>query len=268
MNKEDSSIAKWLVTLSYIIMLGTNAAAVLLPLNGLTTQEVSDTYPNLFAPAGLTFAIWSVIYLFLGAFVVYQWLKPAAGSFFSDQKNRKTLRLTFILSSILNSLWLFAWQYLQIDLSVIIMLGLLGVLIYINHLLAKMSFKVIGFICVRVPFGIYFGWITIATIANITAFLVDKEIPLFQNNQVLWTVIILLVGLVIISTTILRNHNIAYGLATLWAYYGILLKHQAADGWNSKYPMIITTVIISLMIIVVVCLYEVVQEIKNQKNVI
>lgn len=268
MNKENSIITKWLVTISYFVMLGTNAAAVLLPLNGLTTQEVSDSYPNLFAPAGVTFAIWSVIYLFLGVFVVYQWLSPTPRSIFYSQKISRSLRLTFIFSSILNSLWLLAWQYLYINLSIVIMLGLLAILIYINHLLAKLSFSKMSFVCVRLPFAIYFGWITIATIANITAFLVDKNIALFQNNQVLWTIIILLVGLVIISATIIRNQNIAYGLATLWAYYGILLKHQASDGWNNEYPQIIITVIFSLVIIVVVCLYEVFKQIKNKKNVI
>lgn len=65
---------KWIVTISYLIMVAANAAAVLLPVNGVTTQEVSDYYANLFAPAGFTFMIWSVIYVLLAAFVVYQWV--------------------------------------------------------------------------------------------------------------------------------------------------------------------------------------------------
>ncbi|OJG75957.1 hypothetical protein RV12_GL000296 [Enterococcus quebecensis] len=247
-------------------MLGTNAAAVLLPLNGMTTEEVSDTYSNLFAPAGLTFTIWSLIYLLLAVFVVYQWLAPTGKSILSDQKISGQLRILFILSSILNSAWLFAWQYLQIDLSVLIMLGLLITLIYINQVLAKASLNKKESIFVRLPFSVYFGWITIATIANITAFFVDKNIDFFQNNQILWTVIILAVGVFIVSWTIIHNQDVAYGLVALWAYFGILLKHQSVDGWNQKYPMIITTVIVCLVILVVVCVYELFLQIKNKKK--
>ncbi|EOH99847.1 hypothetical protein UAW_01000 [Enterococcus haemoperoxidus ATCC BAA-382] len=268
MDKNQSIWSKWVVTIIYIVMIGTNAAAVLLPLNGMTTQEVSDTYPNLFAPAGLTFAIWSVIYLLLAGFVVYQWLKPGKDSVLINQQISKKLRMTFIISSILNSIWLVAWQYLYIDLSVVIMLALLSVLIYINRILANTPLTKKEYIFIRLPFSIYFGWITIATIANITAFLVDKNIAFLQNNQVLWTIVILVIGVMIISLTIIRNHDSAYGLATVWAYYGILNKHQAQDGWNNAYPSIVMTVMICLVILVIVCLYEVVLLSKRKKNVI
>lgn len=268
MNKKESMGTKLLVTIIYIIMIGTNAAAILLPLNGMTTQEVSDTYPNLFAPAGLTFAIWSVIYLLLAGYVVYQWLKPQAQSIMANQQISKKLRILFVISSILNSIWLVAWQYLQIDLSVLIMLALLIVLIYTNHLLANTILTKKDYVFVRLPFSVYFGWITIATIANITAFFVDKNIAFLQNNQVIWTIILLIVGLLIISATIITNRDIPYGLATIWAYYGILNKHQATDGWDGAYPAIITTVIICLVILVIVCIYEFVLLINRKKNVI
>ncbi|MGX7262761.1 hypothetical protein [Enterococcus crotali] len=268
MNKKEFLASKWLVTITYFIMIATNAAAILLPLNGMTTQEVSDTYPNLFAPAGLTFAIWSVIYLLLAGFVVYQWFRPTIQSILAKPKVSVKLRNMFILSSILNSVWLLAWQYLQIDLSVVIMLALLLVLIYVNRILANAVLTKKDYLFVRLPFSIYFGWITIATIANITAFFVDKNLAFLQNNQVVWTVIILIIGVIIISATILRNRDIAYGLATLWAYYGILNKHQATDGWDKAYPIIITTVMISLTILGVVCIYELVLLFKKKKSVI
>lgn len=268
MSKKASIGSKLLVTIVYIIMIATNAAAVLLPLNGMTTQEVSDSYPNLFAPAGLTFAIWSVIYLLLAGFVVYQWLKPTTQSILAESQMSEKLRNLFIISSILNSIWLVAWQYLQIDLSVVIMLALLIVLIYINRLLTTATLTKKDYIFVRLPFSIYFGWITIATIANITAFLVDKNIAFLQNNQVLWTIVILIIGLFIISATIISNQDIAYGLAALWAYYGILVKHQAADGWNGSYPTIITAVIVCLVILVIVCIYELVLLFKRKNNVV
>lgn len=268
MNKTNSSGSKWLVTIIYFVMIATNAAAVLLPLNGMTTQEVSDSYPNLFAPAGLTFAIWSVIYLLLAGFVLYQWLKPSAGSILSNPAVGNKVRNVFIVSSILNSIWLVVWQYLQIDLSVVIMLVLLVTLIYVNRILANEPLTKREYVFVRLPFSVYFGWITIATIANITAFLVDKNIAFLQDNQVFWTVAVLIIGLLIITTTILRNRDIAYGLATLWAYYGILNKHQAADGWDGAYPPIILTVVICLGLLAIVCIYELVLFFKRKKSVI
>lgn len=256
MNQMKKEVYQWLVPIIYVVMIGVNAAAVLLPMNGMTTQEVSDSYSNLFAPAGLTFSIWSVIYLLLGAFVVYQWIKPKKGSILADRQIAHKLRLVFIMSSVLNGLWLVVWQYLYINITIFIMLGLLITLIYCNRMLAMMSLTKSDYFFIRLPFSVYFGWITIATIANITAFLVDKNIAFLQDNQQVWTVVILLVGVAIIGVTIIKNRDIAYGIATLWAYYGILVKHRSADGWNGAYPVIITTVMICLLLISLFCLYD------------
>lgn len=263
MNKNHSSTNKWLVTIMYLIMIASNAAAVMLPINGLTTEEVSNTYDNLFTPTGLTFSIWSIIYLLLAGFVVYQWKKPTSQSILAIPEMNKQLSILFIVSSILNSVWLFAWQYLQIGLSVLIMLALLVVLIYMNRLLVKTNLTKSDYFLIRLPFSIYFGWITIATIANITAFLVKQNLAFLQNHQVTWTVIILLVGVLIISATVIYNHDIAYGITTIWAYFGILIKHRASDGWDGAYPAIITTVILCLIVISLVCLYEITKRIKK-----
>ncbi|MFD2305795.1 tryptophan-rich sensory protein [Enterococcus termitis] len=266
MNEMKTNMSKWLIPIIYVIMIAVNAAAVLLPLNGMTTQEVSDSYPNLFAPAGLTFSIWSVIYLLLAGFVIYQWRQPKSTSILADKTSAQKIRWVFLISSILNSVWLVAWQYLYINTSVVIMLGLLATLIYCNRLLAKANLNTMDYFLVRLPFSVYFGWITIATIANITAFLVDKKIDFLQDNQPIWTVIILIVGVLIISATIIRNRDFAYGLATIWAYYGILNKHQAQDGWNDAYPMIITTVMICLAVIALVCLYDLFLRFKKKSS--
>lgn len=264
MNQKKSR--KWLVTLFYFVMIGTNAAAVLLPINGVTTQEVSDTYKNLFAPAGVTFSIWSVIYLFLAGYVIFQWQKSDNKSILADESKNRLLSNIFILSSILNSIWLVLWQYFLIDFSVIVMLLLLISLIYVNQLLAKAKLTIKDYIFVRLPFSIYFGWITIATIANITAFLVAKNIAFLQNNQSNWTIVILIIGVIIIGVTIIKNRDIAYGIATIWAYAGILIKHQAKDGWDHQYPMIINTVIVSLIIITCICLYVFVLHFLKKNN--
>lgn len=266
MKKNNLFGIKLMVTITFIAMILANAAAVVLPVNGLTTQEVSDKYANLFAPAGITFSIWSIIYLFVAGFTIYFW-KDSSDSVLANKDLKRRLGILVISSSILNSIWLFAWQYLFLSLSVIIMLALLVTLIIINLEIGKYRFNTKEYILVRLPFSIYFGWITVATIANITAFVVSKNITLFQDHQVLWTIIILLVGLVIAGATILKNKNIAYGLIVIWAYAGILIKHQSSSGWNKEYPSVSITVMICLVALIVLCLLQVYLRFKTSNDI-
>lgn len=255
MDQKNSLFTKILVTLTFIFMVGMNMAAVSLPLNGITTQAVSDKYANLFAPAGLTFSVWSVIYLLLTFFVVYQWNPSEKSVLGADKKRSTKIRLLFIISSLLNGIWLVTWQYFQLTLSVIIMLGLLVTLILINNSLQKEPLSLKEAFFLRLPFSVYFGWITVATIANITALLVSKKIALFQNNQVFWTILILAIGVIISGGTIIKNKDLAYGLTVIWAYLGILLKHISATGWNNQYSSIILTVIVCLIALFLVSVY-------------
>lgn len=257
---------KSLVTLSYLAMVAINAAAVLLPINGVSTKQVSDTYANLFAPAGFTFAVWSIIYFLLGGFVVYQWTRPKKQSILSHQSTMKKIRWLFIGSSILNSLWLVAWQYFYLTASVLIMLGLLGILIYTSWLLTKNKLIIKDKLWVRLPFDVYFGWITVATIANITAFIVEKNITLFNHHQELWTLIILVLGGLIICTTTIKEQSVGYGLVGAWAYFGILKQHQAIDGWNSRYPAIIMVATGVLLVIMISCVWTVYSYINQKKK--
>jgi hypothetical protein len=105
---------------------------------------------------------------------------------------------------------------------------------------------------VRLPFSVYFGWITVATIANVTALLVDVGWNRFGISEATWTVVILIVGAVIGISTIRRNRDVAYGLVFLWAYLGIWLKHTSYDGFRSQYPIVIITVISCFVLIVLV----------------
>lgn len=105
------------------------------------------------------------------------------------------------------------------------------------------------------PFGVYFGWITIASIANITTLLVSWGWKDFIFADQIWTIIILLVGAVIASMTTIKERNIAYGLVPIWAYFGIYLKHSSQAFFNKMYPNVITTSLICILIFVIVDLY-------------
>jgi hypothetical protein len=241
-------LVKIFTLISFVVMITVNALANILPINGISTGDVSDAYPNLFAPAGITFSIWGLIYLLLAIYVVYQFLP----------KKKKTealinkINLYFIISSIANAVWIFSWHYRLIGLSLLLMLVILYSLIKISALTNQKSLNVKDKLYVKVPFGVYFGWITIATIANVTTLLVCLGWQNFIFPDPVWTIIILFIGTIIASLTAIREKNLAYGLVPVWAYFGIYLKHNSPDFFNGAYPNIILTTIICIIIFLII----------------
>lgn len=226
---------------AYIVMVTVNVLAIWLPIAGKQTGEVSDSYPNLFAPAGYAFSIWGLIYTLLGIYVVYQlW----------QSKNEIVARVNrlFIFNAFLNAAWIFTWHYDVIWFSVILMVGLLYTLIRTADILRDGKITEKENWLVRLPFSVYFGWITVATIANITVFLVSIGWNKFGLSENFWTIAILLVGAFIASWRTLKDRAIAYGLVPVWAYTAILYRHLAASGFAGKYPAVIGTVALCLLV--------------------
>lgn len=253
--KKTNTFIKVLTTVSFLVMISVNALANILPINGVKTGEVSDSYRNLFAPAGITFAIWGLIYLLLAGYTLYQlgFFQSNTSAFKGNLLNK--VGIYFSLSSIANALWIFAWHYFHIALSVLLMIIILVCLILINQETTKTQLSLREKIFVRLPFSVYFGWITVATIANITTLLVSLGWDGFGISEAIWAIVIIIVGFVIAVATMLKNHDFFYGLVIIWAYAGILLKHMSEKGFNGQYPAIITTVIICLIVLGVVEIY-------------
>lgn len=196
-------------------MIVINYLANALPLNGKTTGQLSDAYPNLFVPSGLTFAIWGVIYILLFAFCVIQFTS-------SHQEIISRIAWLFGMTCIFNGLWIVAWHYERLPMSIIVMLGLLVSLIWINVLVKDLP---VGFI--KGVFGIYLGWICIATIANVTALLVNYGWGRFGIGEQTWTIIMIAAGALIVSLSIWRLSNPFIGLSVVWAFLGIMIRRQA-----------------------------------------
>ncbi|HPR32626.1 MAG TPA: tryptophan-rich sensory protein [Prolixibacteraceae bacterium] len=204
-----------LILFGFMIVM--NYLANALPLNNKTTGQLSDEYPNLFVPTGLTFSIWGVIYLLILIFCIIQFF----------QSNRETIRSIgwlFSLSCVLNGLWIVAWHYQNLPLSLLLMVGLLIVLIFINQKISSLPFGLI-----KAAFGIYLGWICIASIANVTALLVYYGWGAWGISELVWTVLLIVVGLLISSVTLIRFQNPFLGLVVAWAFLGIALKRQADE---------------------------------------
>lgn len=235
------------VAVTYLAMITVNSLANILPINGLNTGQVSDSYPNLFAPTGLTFSIWGLIYLLLAIYVVYQFFpkSPQADNLLGK------INLFFIISSVANSVWIFLWHYQLILPSVLLMLVILLSLIKISLLSTQAGLAPKDRLFVKIPFGVYFGWITIATVANITTLLVSLGWKNLLFPDQIWMVIILLVATAIAAITTLTQKNLAYGLVPIWAYFGIWLKHTSPLEFNYQYPLIINTVIFCIIIFLI-----------------
>lgn len=216
-----------------------NTLATTLPLNGQSTNEISDRYDTLFAPIGFTFAIWGVIYLLLGVYSVYQLVV--------DHDWIRQITPWYIASSLLNGFWIIAWHYEVIWASLIIIVGLLVTLIRITQVTHSTRSKWSLTLAMRLPFSVYFGWVTVATVANASALLVQQG---FRGGVVMseegWTIAIVIIAAAIGFATTLVRSAVGYGLVLVWAFFGILSRHLAPDEWNEAYPGVILTLQIIL----------------------
>jgi len=218
-------------------MLVMNYLANALPLNNKTTGELSDSFPNLFVPAGLTFSIWGVIYLLLIIYCVVQFTG-------SDKEVISNISWLFGISCILNALWIVFWHYGKLPLSLLVMLGLLITLIFINISIRNLPSGII-----KASFGIYLGWICIATIANVTALLVALNWNGLNISEEIWTMIMIFTGTLVVALTIYRLGNPFIGLSVVWAFIGIAIKRQ------DDYRSIFISAIIALSLISLVTLW-------------
>ena len=212
------------VVLGTLAVIAVNALASALPLNGQTTGEISDQFDVYFVPAGWVFAIWGLIYLALLAYTVYQALPSQR----DDPRLRRTGWL-YVLSCAANIAWIFLWHYEYFWATLIAMGALLVLLIAIYLLLGTGRTHVPGAETwlVRVPFSLYLGWITVATIANVTSVLEYSGWNGWGLNPVAWAVIMMVVAAVIASLVSLTRGDLVYVAVILWAFAGIAVKHNS-----------------------------------------
>jgi len=216
-------------SIALIFMLTLNAMAIILPIGGRTTGELSDMYPNLFVPAGFTFSIWSVIYILLIVFVIYQWIVSL------DKSRIHGIGPWFLINGLANGCWILAWHYLQIELSLFIMLILLYSLLKIHQRLQINYFTPKSTPWLVFPaFSIYLGWISVATIANFTTLLVSYDWSGGPFSQDTWAALMLSIAVVLGVILLYRHKDVFYAAVIAWASYGILSKRRTeADAMDS-----------------------------------
>jgi hypothetical protein len=217
-----------------VVALTMNTLANALPLFGRTTGELSDLYPNLFVPSGFTFSIWGLIYLLLIVFLVYQFMSKDADGLM------QAMAPWLFFNLLMNGLWIVAWHSLQVGLSLVIMVGLLISLIQLNiRLRARKGVAPNGekwF--TRVFVSVYLGWISVATIANVTTLFITLGIDggsLAPELTAMMIIIATILGLLFVW---LRG-DWPYALVILWALYGIYSKRIGLpDGADVLIPVL------------------------------
>lgn len=239
---------KLINTIAFVAMIVINALANLIPIGGKTTGQVSASYPNLFTPAPITFAIWGVIYILLAGFILYQWGLFDSGVFSTPL--RKDVGIWFVVTCILNIAWIFCWHTDSIGLSVICIAALLVSLVILNRTIKDFNDGTRGIILVRAGFEIYFGWIIAATIANISVFLTKIEWGGFGISSTIWMIILLAAATVIAILAITIDHKYFSALAIAWALTGILIRQFSSTGFDGAYPAIIVADIIGILAII------------------
>jgi hypothetical protein len=204
--------------LATIVTITINALANILPFNGLETGEISDSFPIYFVPAGYVFSIWSLIYLGLIAFTIYQALP-------SQRENKliRSISPAYWISSLANSIWMFLWHYEVFSLTLVAMLTILATLVYIYLRLSERNLRLdrTQKLLVKIPFSIYLGWITVATVANASQLLFFINWGGWGIAPQAWAVIMIAVATLLGMLMRWREGDAPYLLVLIWAFIGI-----------------------------------------------
>jgi hypothetical protein len=241
-------------TIAVLASIIVNILANALPIGGNLTADIADNIPNLFVPAGLTFAIWGVIYVLILLFAGYQ-LAQLFGKIDEATDYLDKISFWFILACIGNIIWIFLWHYEQILLSMIPILALFISLLvaYVRLDIGNSDASKKERYFIHLPISVYLGWLTVATIANVTAVLVTLGVGDLFLGEVLWTTLVIIVAMIITLLVIHQKHDVGYSLVIIWALLGIIIKQYGSN------QMIVLTAGVSAAIISGFLLYQVAQ---------
>lgn len=235
---KNNSTIKLLNIFFFVVALYINYLSVAANLGGKTIRELSDKYNNLFTPSGQTFSIWGVIYTLIVVYLVIQFFKKYSHLPITQNS-------LFILSCVFNGGWIILWQFEFIATSVLTMVGLLITLSIINKQLSQE-----GPWLLKLIFGVYLGWICIATVANITTFLVAKGVVPDTETQAIITISVLAVATVLTGWLMHKLVNTFLVIAVSWAFYGVYSKRI------EDYPSIAYSAIAATGIVIVLALLQ------------
>ena len=207
----------------FVGLIAFNNIANKLPLGGVTQKELSAAYQILLTPAGYVFAIWGLIYLGLTAYIILQ-SRPSR----RDDPRLRALDLPFRLSCLCNVLWLTAWHYRYVAISLIVMLGLLGSLIlaYIRLDKDRHKHSAPSQWFVSQTFSIYLGWVSLATLLNVSVLFYVNGWNGAPLSPEIWTAIMVFIAFALFLFLALPRQDVYLLGVLIWASIGIAIKNQ------------------------------------------
>lgn len=231
-----------LVLVAVISTIVFNGLSQTVPIGNQTSADVSNRYSTYFTPANYAFAIWGVIYLLLIGYGIYQALP-------SQRENPKAIKIAwlFILSCVLNCIWIVLFQTDQLALSVVVIIAFLLTLmaIYLRLETGKSTVSNADRWFLQVPFSVYFGWVSVATIANVSVLGVAQQWgDLFGIPASTWAAIMLVVATVVGIFMAVTRRDVAYVMVFVWAFTAIINKQAGV-------AVVTTTALITVIVLVV-----------------
>lgn len=217
---------------AYGIMIVANALANILPINGYQTGEISDMHDVFFTPAGFIFSIWGVIYVAL-----LLWLLSFS---FKKQSLNSSQYWGFLLTCLLNTLWILVWHFLLDGIAFIVIFLLLLSLVYLYQAQRKATPSKLYLI----PISLYLGWIIVATITNFSYWLV-ASVGIDASLQTLLTYVFLALTTLVGLGIIFYLKDLPIILVFIWAMYGIFTKNLP----DHRVIAIVTIVLVAILLI-------------------
>ncbi|GGW27432.1 hypothetical protein [Arenibacter certesii] len=217
-------------------------------INGNTMKTVSDMYFNYFTPSGYAFSIWGLIYMGLIGFVIYTGRSLFKGD--SDEEIVEKIGWWFVISCIGNSLWVIAWLNLYTGTSVLLMSIVLFSLlkIIVNTRMELDTHPLKKYLLIFWPFAIYTGWISVAFIANVAAYLTKTNWDGWGVSEINWTIIMIIVAGLINIFMILKRNLREYALVGIWALIAIAVSNKENSNLSIVYASYIVAAIILIFI--------------------
>lgn len=234
-----AKVLAYVSALAYILMVGINAIANILPLNNLTTGQISNKLHLLFVPASWVFSIWGLIYLLLGGFVFYLFSTP------EDFETTRLATLLFILSCFLNSAWIIAWHYLRFGWSLVIIFALLFTLLIIFFRLDHRNFIMPTFkekYLLLLPFAVYSAWVAVASLVHLN---INFKLLTGSEFEMVASIISLGIAVTVSSLVVAARRNHAWGVVFMWALAGIAWQQRA-------YPLLTIGAAVGVLVIAAV----------------
>ena len=241
----------WINGLFFVATLAINTLGAVGVINGLSQKQISDRYLTLITPSSATFSIWSVIYtlLLISIIVMIVKKKDAYYDHAVDQ-----ISGLFRISCLLNIAWIVSFSYVLVELSLLFILGFVITLALLCQKLLKIQDKKRWLL--PLTFGLYTGWLVIATVVNAAAALVKVKWNGFGLANEVWGIIILAIAVLLIIFVLLKIRNASFPLPVAWAYFGIYQYLKAPEGFKGEFGTLQIAALVGAVVLVIAALFQ------------